>query len=109
MTAQPEVRDASVDSIGIELLAVRPRLVSPVDALFRLHPGDRSLVNVGEAVTRGQAIVEHHRDPRTIVVSGALGRDATAAPGDRWTGARGRDAREGDQPGGELLFRSGGR
>jgi hypothetical protein len=95
---------------GIELVARRRLLRSPVDAFFRLHPGDRPLVQAGEAVGRGQPILEHHRDPRTIVVAGAIGEDGTAVPGDRWAGAPGHRARDGEvQPGGELLFRSGNR
>ena len=95
---------------GLAMVAVRTLRVSPVDARFRLHPGDRPLVKAGEAVGRGQPILEHHRDPRTIVVTGAIGEDGTAVPGDRWGGPHGRAAREGDiHPDGELLFRSGNR
>ncbi|HXG26655.1 MAG TPA: hypothetical protein VNL94_07380 [Candidatus Binatia bacterium] len=95
---------------GLDLVSKRTVLVSPVDALFRLHPGDRPLVTIGEAVGRGQPLLEHHRDPRTIVVPGLLGEDGVAAPGDRWEGTPGHRVREGDvQPGGELLFRSGNR
>ena len=95
---------------SLDLVAKRMLVVSPLDAFFRLHPGDRPLVKVGEAVGRGQPILEHHRDPRTIVVAGVLGEDGTAAPGDRWNGTPGHEVREGEvQPGGELLFRSGNR
>jgi hypothetical protein len=95
---------------SLDLVAKRTLVVSPMDAFFRLHPGDRPLVKVGEAVGRGQPILEHHRDPRTIVVAGVIGEDGTAAPGDRWNGTPGHEVREGEvQPGGELLFRSGNR
>ena len=98
------------DLAGLDLVARRTMVVSPIDAFFRLHPGDRPLVKVGEAVGRGQPILEHHRDPRTIVVAGILGEDGNAVPGDRWAGSPGHHAREGEvQPGGELLFRSGNR
>jgi hypothetical protein len=101
---------ATLDLTGIDLVSTRTMLLSPVDAFFRLHPGDRPLVKAGEAVGRGQAILEHHRDPRTIVVAGAIGEDGTAVPGDRWSGGPGHRPREGEvQPGGELLFRSGNR
>ncbi len=101
---------ATADLAGLDLVARRSLVVSPLDALFRLHPGDRPLVKAGEAVGRGQPILEHHRDPRTIVVAGVLGEDGTAVPGDRWTGTPGHEVREGEvQPGGELLFRSGNR
>jgi len=95
---------------GLDLVPTRPLVTSPIDAFFRLHPGDRPLVSVGQAVARGEAILEHHRDPRTIVVAGAVSEDGTAAPGQRWAGTPGHRAREGEvHPGGELLFRSGNR
>jgi len=101
---------ATPDLDGLDLVAKRTLLTSPVDAFFRLHPGDRPLVTAGEAVGRGQPILEHHRDPRTIVVAGVIGEDGGAVPGDRWSGTPGHRAREGEvQPGGELLFRSGNR
>jgi hypothetical protein len=87
----------------------RPLVVSPVDAFFGLRPGDRALVKAGEAVGRGQPIIEHYRDPRTIVVAGSVAEDGPGAPGDRLAVAAGRRHREGDAtPGGELLFRSAG-
>jgi hypothetical protein len=102
-----------IDRAGLAVIARRPVLVSPVDAFFRLHPGDRPLVQAGEAVGRGQPILEHHRDPRTIVVAGPVGEDGTAVPGDRWQGSPGEASKadgEGEvKPGGELLFRSGNR
>lgn len=95
---------------GFALLAPRPLLLSPVDAFFGLHPGDRALVTPGEAVGRGQPIVEHFRDPRTIVVDGAVSADGPGMPGERWADPARRRAREGEAtPGGELLFRSGGK
>src|SRR5215213_1971439 len=99
-----------VDDIGLDLVARRRVLRSQIDAVFRLHPGDRALVAAGETVDRGQPILEHHRDPRTIVVAGAIGEDGTATPGDRWAGTPWQRARDGEvHPGGELLFRSGNR
>jgi len=47
------------------------------------------LKKAGEAVGRAQPILEHHRDPRTIVVAGAIGEDGAAVPGDRWAGTPG--------------------
>jgi hypothetical protein len=92
---------------GIELVARRRLLLTPVDAFFRLHPGDRALVKEGEAVGRGQPILEHYREPRTLVVP-AQGDADQQLPGDRAAppGSRGRDGQHLD---GELLFRSGGR
>ena len=102
-----------VDRAGLAVIPRRPVLVSPIDAFFRLHPGDRPLVTAGEAVGRGQPILEHHRDPRTIVVAGPVDEDGTAVPGDRWEGSPGSRVRAGTEgevrPGGELLFRRGNR
>lgn len=110
MTMEQVAATATAAIGGLDLVARRDLVVSPLDAFFRLHPGDRPLVKAGEAVGRGQPILEHHRDPRTIVVAGVIGEDGTAVPGDRWAGTPGREVREGDvQPGGELLFRSGNR
>jgi hypothetical protein len=108
---EPAARAAVVaDEPGIELVARRRLLLSPVDAFFRLHPGDRALVKEGEAVGRGQPILEHFREPRTLVVPGGGGEGAQQLPGDRWTGTNGRAGREGQGTAdGELLFRSGGR
>ena len=101
---------SAAEGRGLDLVPARPLITSPIDAFFRLHPGDRPLVNVGQAVTRGEPILENHRDPRTIVVAGAIGEDGTAAPGERWAGTPGQRARDSEvQPGGELLFRSGNR
>lgn len=94
----------------LALVSRRPLLVSPVDAQFRLHPGDRPLVKAGEAVSRGQPIIEHYRDPRTIVVAGLESAGGPPTPGDHWSEPAGRRPREGDpKPSGELLFRSSGR
>jgi hypothetical protein len=104
-------RTAVSDAPGVELVARRRLLLSPVDAFFRLHPGDRSLVKEGEAVGRGQPILEHYREPRTLVVPGSNAEGNQPAPGDRWTApGGGRAVREAHgAAGGELLFRSGGR
>jgi hypothetical protein len=94
---------------GLELVAKRTLLISPVDAFFRLSPGDRPLVKAGEAVGRGQPIVEHYRDPRTIVVAGSVADEGPGAPGDRLATAAGRRPKGGEHaPSGELLFRSAG-
>ena len=94
---------------GLELVAKRSLVISPVDAFFGLQPGDRPLVKAGEAVSRGQPIVEHYRDPRTIVVAGPVAEDGAGVPGERLVIGPGRRGRDGDSsPSGELLFRSGG-
>jgi hypothetical protein len=109
----PSSAAATIDLAGLYVIPRRPILASPVDAFFRLHPGDRPLVDAGDAVRRGQPILEHHRDPRTILISGPVGEDGTGAPGDRWNGTPGHESKAGQEgevkPGGELLFRSGNR
>ena len=103
-------RSAVAEGLGMGLVARRRVLVSPVDAFFRLHPGDRALVKEGEAVGRGQPILEHFREPRTLVVPGTSGEGNQQRPGDRWAAAQVRAAGDGQPLGdGELLFRSGGR
>lgn len=110
MTATDAAELTAAQRVGMDLIATRTLVVSPVDAFFGLHPGDRPLVKAGEAVGRGQPIVEHYRDPRTIVVAGSGSADAARAPGERWSEPAGRRVRDGDAtPGGELLFRSGGK
>ena len=106
--AESPTRMSVADAPGIELVSRRRLLISPVDAFFRLHPGDHSLVKEGEAVGRGQPILEHFREPRTLVVSPQSADGHQLVPGDRAApmGSRGRDGQHLD---GELLFRSGGR
>lgn len=102
--------DTAEDRTGLALLAMRTLVSSPVDAFFPLHPGDRALVQAGEAVGRGQQILEHYRDPRTLVVPTDGGGDGQGVPGDRWAAPPGRRAREAEPAaGGELLFRSRGK
>ena len=99
-----------VDRAGLELVSRRPVLVSPIDVTFPLQPGDRPLVKEGEAVGRGQPLVDYVREPRTIVVSHVQNGEHPPSPGDRWSQTPGRRIREGEaQEEGELLFRSGGR
>jgi hypothetical protein len=101
--------DAPSTLAGIDLVSKRPLLLTPVDAFFGVQPGDRPLVKAGEAVGRGQPIVEHYRDPRTIVVTGSVADAGPGAPGDRLSTGPGRRPKGGEAaPGGELLFRSAG-
>jgi len=106
-TPVPEM--TATERAGLALVTRRSLVVSPVDAFFGLHPGDRPLVKAGEAVGRGQPIIEHYREPRTIVVAGSVAEDGPGAPGERLVVPHGRRHREGEAaPGGELLFRSAG-
>jgi hypothetical protein len=107
--AEPAARSAIADAPGLELVARRRLLLSPVDAFFRLHPGDRALVKEGEAIGRGQPILEHYREPKTLVMRLPAGDENQPAPGERWNTVvgRGRDAHQASY--GELLFRSSGR
>jgi hypothetical protein len=101
------MRAAVAEAPGLDLVARRRLLLSPVDAFFRLHPGDRSLVKEGEAVGRGQPILEHYREPRTLVIPVQNG-EGQPVPGDR-AAPMGSRTRDGEHLDGELLFRSGGR
>lgn len=95
---------------GLELITERRLIASPVDAFFGLHPGDRAVVKAGEAIGRGEPILEHYRDPRTIVIAASGSEGATGSPGERWSEPAGRRTPESDaMRGGELLFRSGGK
>jgi hypothetical protein len=108
VTADPaELTEAQRAGIGV--ITRRTLVASPLDAFFALHPGDRALVNAGEAVGRGEPILEHYADQKTIVVAGAASADGHGAPGDRWTQVTARRSADTEAPtGGELLFRSGG-
>jgi hypothetical protein len=91
------------------LVAQRDLVARPIDVFFSLRPGDRPLVQAGEAVSRGQAIIERFRDVRTIVTDVAPAGE-TPQPGQHHAETPGRVLRSGDPAiSGELLFRSGGR
>jgi hypothetical protein len=110
MTASARANGAGSDQEGLALVSRRELVTRPVDIFFGLRPGDRPLVQVGEAVSRGQAIIERYRDVRTIVTDVAPGGTEPAQPGQHQSEAGGRQGRNGEPPtGGELLFRSGGR
>ncbi|HEX2626639.1 MAG TPA: hypothetical protein VHL56_07005 [Candidatus Limnocylindrales bacterium] len=101
--------DRAPDLTGRALVAHRELAARPVDIFFALRPGDRALVQPGEAVSRGQAIIERYRDVRTIVTDVAPGGDAPQ-PGQHHSETPGRVRRSGEPAAsGELLFRSGGR
>jgi hypothetical protein len=110
VTAERTAHSASDQRAGRSLVSHRELTVTPVDAFFALRPGDRALVKPGEAVSRGQAIIERYRDVRTIVTDIAPAGAEAAQPGQHHAEAAGRSTRTGDPTtGGELLFRSGGR
>jgi hypothetical protein len=110
MTADATVPTRATPSAGLALVSYRELAMQPVDAMFALRPGDRALVQVGEAVSRGQPIIERYRDVRTIVTDVAPGGTEPAQPGQHHAEPAGRTTRMGDPAtGGELLFKSGGR
>jgi hypothetical protein len=95
---------------GLELVGERQLATRSVDAFFPLRPGDRGLVQLGEAVSRGQAIIERYRDVRTIVSHGPPGGADPAEPGQHHTAVGARRGRADEAAAsGELLFRSGGK
>lgn len=111
MTAtEPTRPGAAANRTDLSVVARRELAMQPVDVYFALRPGDRALVQAGEAVSRGQAIIERYRDVRTIVSDVAPGGAEPAQPGQHHAEAVGRSAKGGDPvTGGELLFKSGGR
>jgi hypothetical protein len=82
------------DAPDLGLVTARPLLDSPIDVVFRLAPGDRPLVAVGESVVAGARIAERLRD--ATLSERNLGSDPAHAPGVR-------------VPAGELLFAWRGR
>ncbi|HET7180813.1 MAG TPA: hypothetical protein VFI15_01115 [Candidatus Limnocylindrales bacterium] len=95
--------------IARALVAHRELVARAMDVFFPLRPGDRALVQAGEAVSRGQPIIERYRDVRTIVTDVAPNGEAPE-PGQHHAEPAGRGARSDDPAtGGELLFKSGGR
>jgi hypothetical protein len=69
MTAAPAVRD------GLGLVAARTLLDGPVDATFRLAPGDRALVAAGESIVAGTPVAERLRDGHLSELSIPAGSD----------------------------------
>jgi hypothetical protein len=96
---------ASSPATDVRLVAARPLVVSPVDVVFPLSPGDRSLVAAGDSVVVGAPIVERVRDPRLEEV--VIGAGPEPAPGERWLAPDG-GPNLGFE-GGELLFTWRGR
>jgi len=100
-------------SADLALVRAR-RLVHPLPFVrFALEPGDRALVEPGDAVTPGTPLAERLRDGWTEVIRRPLREAASYRPGEWWAGAgpdagttAGRRARF--RPG-ELLFAANGR
>ena len=84
----------------VGLLPSRPLVVSPVDVVFRLAPGDHPLVAAGESVVVGAPIAERLRDPTLEDVHVSETQDP--APGGRWSNPG--DGRAGRLDSGELVF-----
>ena len=105
-TTMPEA-----DVAGLELVGRRPLLDGPIEVLFPLGPGDRSLVAAGDVIVPGTTIAERLRDAR-LVELGPAAANGDAKPGDRWTAAGpggGGPLRRGNgAESGELLFERGG-
>ena len=94
---------------GLRLVVRRSLVAGPIDAFFPLRPGDRALVELGQAVVRDGPLAERLREPRTAVVVGPP-TGAAMGPGDTWTPPVHHRGRGGvTEPGGELLFRIGSR
>lgn len=95
---------------GLELIALRPLLRSPVVARLDLAPGDRALVAAGEPVIAGTPLVERLRDPHLDEAPALTGEDPRR-PGDRLGAENGTASslRRAASVAGELVFRSGRR
>lgn len=105
------------DARGLDLVGVRPLLGGPIEVLFPLRPGDRSLVTAGDAIVAGTTVAERLRDPRFVQLASTATATGTATgdeirTGDRWnsTGQPGVRLRRGDgAEAGELLYEHDGR
>ena len=84
----------------VGLVPARPLVVSPVDVVFRLAPGDRALVAPGDSVVVGAPIAERVRDPSLEEVH--VPTSPEPQPGGRWAGPA--EGRGGVLDNGELLF-----
>ena len=84
----------------VRLVPSRPLVVSPVDVVFRLTPGDRPLVTAGDSVVVGAPIAERLRDP--VLEEAHVPVDPEPQPGGRWSASAG--GRAGGLDGGELMF-----
>jgi len=111
MTTAVAPPEQAVAAPTLELVQARTLLDGPIEVTFRLAPGDRPLVAIGEAIISGAIIAERLRDP-AIVELGPGVTEETARPGDRWTKppeAAGRLRRGASTESGELLYEHGGR
>ena len=95
---------------GLDLVGRRALLRDAPDILFRLAPGDRSLVAAGEVIVAGTTIAQRLRDA-SVVDLAPLAAPENARPGDPWIDEgrssvllrRGREAASG-----ELLYERDG-
>ena len=67
--------DGTTLADGLGLVAVRPLVDGPVDATFRLAPGDRVLVAAGESIVAGTPVAERLRDGRLSELAIPAGSD----------------------------------
>lgn len=102
--------EGRVRSSGIELVALRPLLETPIDVRLAVAPGDRILVAAGEPVVPGSPLVERLRDAHLEEIVGPV---SDGQPGGRWTGELGPGGlglrRRAATASGELLFEADGR
>ncbi len=68
----------------VRLVPSRSLVVSPVDVVFRLAPGDHPLVSAGDSVVVGAPIAERIRDPSLEEVHASP--TPEPVPGGRWSG-----------------------
>jgi hypothetical protein len=104
------VIDVRARPTGLDLVSLRPLLETPIDVRLGLAPGDRALVEPGEAVVSGSPVAERWRDAHLEEIPGPL---PDAQPGGRWTGVLAPGSlglrRRAATASGELLFEIDGR
>jgi hypothetical protein len=79
----PAAGASSDDLRGLDLVGCRPILTGPIEVLFPLKPGDRALVEAGDAIVAGTTIAERLRDARLVELAPSATGES-AAVGDRW-------------------------
>lgn len=95
---------------GLGLVARRTLLGGPVEVTFPLRPGDRALVEHGDAIPPGTTVVERLRDPRIVELPAAATGEGRR-PGERWSTsghAHSRLRRGEGAESGELLYEHAG-
>lgn len=76
--------DAVAPSDGLELVRRRRLVADAPEAWFRLLPGDRPLVEVGDTVVPGDPLAERSLRGQTTILRVSVEEAASLQPGDHW-------------------------